>query len=242
MALVGDFNESVLAHRLIPRALELAASNNEFMVDAVWVSTTELSDLNRISSFHGIWCAPGSPYHNRMAVLDVIRYARETGKPYLGTCGGCQHAILEFAQNVLDLKNTGLEEEDPSVEIPLISSLSCRLTDENRKISLQKGSRIHNLVGRDEILEEYRCGFGINPRYLNLFENSELRFVGFDDNVPQAFELRSHSFFVGTAFQPERSARRDVAHPLIEAFLRAMAHPTPVLEIRKSAPDDVLSR
>ena len=189
VALVGDFNESVVAHQLIPAALRIAGSHNKLMVEPVWIPTAKLPDLDRNwpTSLDGIWCVPGSPYQNGKAVLETIRYARESGKPYLGTCGGCQHAVLEFAINKLGLRNTGLEEEDPSAEIPLISALPCQMIDENRKILLSKGSRIHELIGKVEISEEYRCGFGVNPLYLHLFENTDLKFVGFnEDNIPQA--------------------------------------------------------
>lgn len=238
IALVGDYDPEKVAHQCIPKALALSASALGIEVEPVWLETSRLTSalITELNEFHGVWCVPGSPYKNGQGVLEVIRFARETGKPYLGTCGGCQHAILEFARNVLQLEKAGLEEEDPGSEMPLISSLPCRLLDENRKIFLKEGSRLNNLIGKIEIDEEYRCGFGVNPKYLHLFAESDLQFVGFnEDHVPQAFELRTHPFFVGTAFQPERSARQNLAHPLINAFLRAMVRTSGRFDYRFSS-------
>jgi CTP synthase (UTP-ammonia lyase) len=225
IALVGDYDETITAHSCIPKALSLSAESLNAAVQPVWVPTTEIKKLSQSdrSEFDGIWCVPGSPYQDRAAVLELIRYARTSATPYLGTCGGYQHAILEFAINELGYKDADLEEENPKASMPLISALSCRLTDESRKISISKDSKLHLFLEQSELSEEYRCGFGMNPRYKSLFDQSSLRFVAFnEEKIPQAFEVTSHPFFIGTAFQPERSARRDVAHPLVSAFVRAM--------------------
>lgn len=223
IALVGDHDPSRVAHVCAPKALEIAAHSMGVRIDPVWWETSQLTDHDpRLEGLSGIWCVPGSPYKDRKAVLDLIYTARTSNIPYLGTCGGCHHAVLEFARNQLGIKNAGFEEEEAGVEVPLISALSCRLTDESQKITLVPDSKLGRAFSKTEISEEYRCGFGINPRFQSLFTKSALRFVAFNDEmVPQAVELIDHPFFIGTAFQPERSARSGASHPLIAAFLRA---------------------
>lgn len=224
IALVGDYDASKTAHACAPTALKLAAAVLHVDIDAVWLETS-LLDETQIDEFSGIWCLPGSPYKNREGVLSLIRTARISKIPFLGTCGGCQHAVLEYAINELKIQNAGLEEEEPGVEVPVISALACRLTDESQKIKLVTDSKLWRAYEQTEISEEYFCGFGINPQYLPLFAKSSLRFVGFNDEmIPQAFELENHPFFVGTAFQPERSAREGKVHPLIAAFVRAASN------------------
>jgi CTP synthase (UTP-ammonia lyase) len=224
IALVGDYDPNKLAHVCIPKALEISAASLGTVIEPIWLETLNLGKIENkdLEEFDGIWCVPGAPYKNRNSVLRVIEHARAVQIPYLGTCGGCQHAVLEFAINELGIKNAGLEEEEPGVEVPLISSLPCRLTDESQKITLMANSKIGRAYQQTEISEEYRCGFGINPKFLSLFSDSDLKFVAFSEEmIPQAVELTNHPFFVGTAFQPERSSHSGKNHPLIQAFVNA---------------------
>lgn len=224
VGLIGDYDASITAHQCIPAALKISADSLGVTVNPVWLPTEKLHELteSQKDDFDAFWCVPGSPYKDRRAVLGLIRHIRTHDVPYLGTCGGYQHAILEFAIHSLGLTAATLEEEDPQGEMLLISALPCRLVDEKRKISVLKDSKLREVLGTDEISEEYRCGFGMNPRYSHHFNQSPLRYVAFnEENIPQAFELSNHRFFVGTAFQPERSSRTEKSHPLIQAFLQA---------------------
>ena len=91
-------------------------------------------------------------------------------------------------------------------------------------ILLNAGSTLGSLYGTDRVTEKYRCSYGITPRYLPLFDDSDLRFSGFDAaGEPRAFEHRRRRFFLGTAYQPERSALEERSHPLVDAFVRAAA-------------------
>lgn len=221
ISVLGDYDKSIISHQFIPKAIHLAASALSIEVDTVWIETEEISH-HQLDEYHGIWCVPGSPYKDRDAILGAINFARRFSIPYLGTCGGYQHAILEFAKNSLGLDEAELQEENPTTSMPLISALSCRLNSARREIHIVKDSQMCKYLVSTKIEEEYQCGFGMNPIYQSLFESSVMKFVAFsEDNIPQAFELSNHPFFVGTAFQPERSARLDKTHPLIEAFLLA---------------------
>jgi len=101
VALVGDFSAEVLAHRAIPWALELAGSAAGAKISWRWFPTDVIRDAsNDLAGCAAVWVVPASPYANIAGALDAIRWARETGRPFLGTCGGFQHALLEFARNV----------------------------------------------------------------------------------------------------------------------------------------------
>lgn len=222
IAVLGDYDENIIAHQCIPKAIHFSALALKIEAESIWIETSELAPSieKKLGQFDGIWCAPGSPYKNRNTVLDAIRIARASGMAYLGTCGGYQHAILEFARNALGQNKAELEEENPKTSMPLISSLSCRLNSARKEIFLSENSQLCRYLKANRIEEEYQCGFGMNPIYQPLFENSSLKFVAFnDEKVPQAFELSDHPFFIGTAFQPERAARESRSHPLVEAFL-----------------------
>lgn len=167
---------------------------------------------------------PASPYADGEAAIAAIGNARETGLPFLGTCGGYQHALLEFARNVLGLVDAQHAEDHPDAPIALIGRLSCDLVEVTGKIRLAHDSRMAAICDAFELEEGYHCRYGLDPGFRPMFEDGPLRIVGEDEaGEARAFELDGHPFFFGTAFQPERAALEDRDHPLIVAFVRACA-------------------
>src|SRR3954454_19635765 len=139
IALIGDHDPAVVAHRAIPLALALAAGPPGDQVDAVWVHTSTLvGDVTApLEMFDGIWCVPGSPYADTHGALAAIRLAREQRRPYLGTCGGCQHALLEYATAVWNVDAPAHAELDPSAADPVIAPLACGLVEQSGTIRLE---------------------------------------------------------------------------------------------------------
>jgi len=224
IALLGDHNPAVTAHIAIPKALAVTAKALACKIEHTWIETTAVGDnVNAVlSGFNGIWCVPNSPYKNMAGVLAAIRWAREQSRPFLGTCGGYQHVILEYARNVLGYAEADHAEVNPNTSMPVLSLLACSLVEKQGEIFLKPNTRIAEIYGRDKIREQYHCSFGFNPQYVSLFEGSDLVISAVDANSePRAVELPGHPFFIGTAFQPERSGLTGELHPLIAAFIRA---------------------
>jgi CTP synthase (UTP-ammonia lyase) len=225
IGLVGDYNSQVPAHVAIPLALSLAANGKAEPVEPVWLPTSELErDVEaRLQNFRGIWCVPASPYASTTGALNAIRFARERKIPFLGTCGGFQHALIEYARNVLGLADADHAESNPSAVLRLITPLTCALRESEGRIYLKSPSRARSLYGRDEVMEPFNCSFGLNRDHERFFSNSALRITGTDENgSARVVELDDHPFFIGTLFQPERSAFRKVRHPLIAALVEAV--------------------
>lgn len=227
IALVGDFNSDVPAHRAIPKALEMAATSSRQPVEWRWVRTSEIRRApNDLSGAAAVWAVPASPYANMVGVLDAIRWARETGRPFLGTCGGFQHALIEFARNAAGLAGANHAETSPDAALLLIDRLSCSLVERSGPVRFLPGSHLHSAYGRETSDEGYHCNYGLNPAHRHSLESAGLRFTAFDnDNEIRAFELPAHPFFVGTLFQPERAALRDEPAPIVNAFVRALSNP-----------------
>jgi CTP synthase (UTP-ammonia lyase) len=225
IGLIGDRDDSVVAHRAIPLALERASASTGVAIELDWIHTTALAaDPARAAACDGIWCIPASPYASGVAALGAIRAAREDGTPFLGTCGGYQYALVEFARDVLGLEEAALAEEDPDAALLLIGRLSCDLVEVTGRIRAIPGSRFAAICGGDWREEGYHCRFGLDRAHAARFGTSALRIVAEDEaGDPRAFELEGHPFFFGTAFQPERSALDGRDHPLIAAFVRAVA-------------------
>jgi CTP synthase (UTP-ammonia lyase) len=227
IGLIGDRSESVRAHAAIPRALEIAGAPS-FSVEARWLPTPALErDVSgQVAGVDGLWCVPGSPYASMEGALNAIRLARESGRPFLGTCGGFQHALLEYARNVLGIIDAEHAETNPRARVPLISPLTCPLVRQTGTIHFRRGSRAAVFYAARETVEEYHCSFGLNPEYQDRLDDGRLSVTGVDDDgTARVVELGGHPFFFATLFQPELSVLRSGAlpHPVIVAFVRAAA-------------------
>ena len=224
VGLVGDRSDSVLAHQAIPQALENAADTLGIAAAYEWVPTERIRSASRVASFDGLWCVPGSPYRSMEGALVAIRCAREGRIPFLGTCGGFQHAVIEYARNVLGWQHATHGETNSTATLAVISPLSCGIIDGSGSIQLLAGTRLAAAYGVDEVTEEYLCSYGVNPDFRASLVAGPLREAARDDTGDlRGVELDDHPFFVATLFQPERAALRGRPAPLVAAFLAACA-------------------
>jgi CTP synthase (UTP-ammonia lyase) len=224
VGLIGDYNESVPAHQAIPMALRRAAEALHIDVEFEWVPTDELTSVSRIARFDGVWCVPASPYRSMDGALLAIRHARESSIPFLGTCGGFQHAVVEYARNVLGWADAEHAETAPDAARPVISPLACALVEATGLVRLFPGTRIAAAYGASETTEGYRCRYGLNPEFRAALVAGPLRAAADDaTGEVRAVELDGHPFFVATLFQPERAALKGQLAPLVVAFLSACA-------------------
>jgi CTP synthase (UTP-ammonia lyase) len=226
IALIGDHDESVTAHRAIPGALELASLSLGVPVTWEWIGTETLSGevTAPVTTADGIWVIPNSPYRSEAGAIAGIRYAREAGRPFFGTCAGFQHAVLEYARHVSGLAQAAHAELDPGSREPVIAALSCGLVEQSGAVQIDPGSRLARAYGAEQAIETYHCNYGLNPRYQHLLETGPLRISARDEaGAVRAVELDGDRFFVATLFQPERAALAGRAHPLVNAFVAAAA-------------------
>jgi CTP synthase (UTP-ammonia lyase) len=226
IGLVGDRSDDVRAHRAIPEALALAGRVAEVEVQHTWLPTESLARAGDASAtlkaFDALWCVPGSPYASMNGALAAIRHARERAVPFLGTCGGFQHAVLEIARDVAGIATADHEETSPEAADPVIHRLACALVKVERAVHLAAGSRLATIYGQSTVTEGYQCSFGLNPKYVAQLERAGVRFTAKDDEgEPRALELVDHPFFVATLFQFELAALAGQTPKVAVAFLRA---------------------
>ncbi|MEO3988981.1 CTP synthase C-terminal region-related (seleno)protein [Pseudocitrobacter cyperus] len=224
VALVGDYNADVTAHQAIPLAIDDAAAVLEIHVDYRWLATADIHSADDLAEFDAIWVVPASPYQNSEGALLAIRHARENGLPFLGTCGGFQHAIVEYARNVMGWEDAAHAETDSEGRM-VIAPLSCSLVEKNDTIELRANTLIARAYGRDEIEEGYHCNYGISEEFASALNDQPLGVTGWDEEGEiRAVELVTHPFFVATLFQHERNALEGRPAPLVQAFLYAAAN------------------
>ncbi|MBP2331038.1 CTP synthase (UTP-ammonia lyase) [Kibdelosporangium banguiense] len=217
IALIGDRSPSVLAHTRIPAQLALLAERDNLVVDPYWIPT---EDVPSLSEFDGIWLVPGSPYRSEAGAIEAVLTARTEQIPFLGTCGGFQHAVLEYARNVCGLQ-AGHAENQPDTADPVIVELACSLVGHEGAVIIEPGSLAERVLGADRTVERYHCSYGANPQHLNTLQDNGLRFTGRDETGDARIaELPGHPFFLLTLFQPELAER---PHPIVRAFARAAA-------------------
>ena len=224
IGLIGDYDSTVTAHVAIPLAIELAAKESGIAAQWRWVPTDEITSDQRISHCNGLWCVPASPYRSMAGALHAIRFAREARRPFLGTCGGFQHAVIEYARHVLGWADADHAETAPDAARPVITLLECALVEATETLFLKSGTRLRAAYGREEIVEAYRCRYGLNPAFLQQLTSGQLRIGAADvHGGVRALELLGHPFFVATLFQPERAALGGTVPPLARALLAACA-------------------
>jgi CTP synthase (UTP-ammonia lyase) len=226
VGVIGDFQPEFPPHPATNAALEHAAAAVPITLEVRWLSTTTLCDITpeALSRLDALWCAPGSPYQSLEGALRVIRLARELDWPLLGTCGGFQHMVLEYARNVLGVEDAQHAEYDPYASELFISALSCSPAGQTMSIQLATGSFAGDFYGRSEVREQYYCDFGLNPTHRARLEDVGLKVVGTDqDGEARVIELPDRRFYLATLFVPQLNSQPDAPHPLVVAFLEAAA-------------------
>ncbi|HTB20516.1 MAG TPA: hypothetical protein VK708_20475 [Bryobacteraceae bacterium] len=222
IGIIGDFNAANPTHIATTNGLEHAAEALGWPIETVWLPTDEPQDFG---NFQGLLCSPGSPYRSLEGALKGIRYARDNNVPFLGTCGGFQHLVIEYARNVMGFAEAAHAESDPYASCLFITPLSCSLVGRTMEVAIQPGSKAAVACQATRSLEQFYCNFGLNPEYQDQLERNGLRITGHDQNdEARIVELESHPFFVGTLFVPQARSMPGKPHPLVLEFCRSAIH------------------
>src|SRR5437868_10308967 len=114
IAILGDFNPNFSTHHALNDSVRQISKQFADDIQFDWI-TTDTFNINMFKKIYsGLWIAPGSPYKNEENVMSAITYARERKIPTLGNCGGFQHMLIEYARNVVGIKNANHEETNPN--------------------------------------------------------------------------------------------------------------------------------
>ncbi|MFB7470979.1 hypothetical protein [Kitasatospora sp. NPDC056184] len=236
LALVGDRSAAVRSHTRIPALLDALADRDQLVLDAYWIPTGDAAAPGALDGFDAVWLLPGSPYRSEDGAVAAVRTARERRIPFLGTCAGFQHAVLEYARHVCGIGTAAHSENRPGGNQPggdrpgeadlVIVPLSCSLVGHEGAVRLTPGSLAERVLGAPRTVERYHCAYGLNDAYLERLRAGGLRFSGADDSGQlRILELPSeaHPFFLASLFQPELAGDGTRAHPMIRALAAAAA-------------------
>jgi CTP synthase (UTP-ammonia lyase) len=239
IGILGDFNPEFPSHHATTDSLQHAAHKLNLKVESQWIPTPSLTNAdseNILESFDGLWASPGSPYKSFDGMLKGIEFARRRDWPFLGTCGGFQYALIEFARNVLGIADADSAENNSGSKNIVIYPVACAVS--NRKggapklsgkvpeIRLRPGSYLQSFYGKDKeiVAEEFFCNFEVNPDYEWCAMEAGFSVVarGAQGEI-RALESPNHQFFLATLFQPQLSSTEKNPHPVTLAFIQAAA-------------------
>lgn len=225
IGIVGDYNPAYYTHLAINDSIShiSEAINKEFSCD--WIHTSILKEnfSEIITPYKGIWMASGTPYANVQGALEVIKHARENDIPFLAICGGFQYMIIEYARNVLGIKNAEHEETSPNAENLIIKSLPCSLVGQSEELTtIDKDSITYRAIGKEKFTGSYHCSFGVNPEYKKIIDDGTLKIVVENDSGEvRGCEIKNKKFFVGSLFQPQLHSSKENPNPLLLSFFKA---------------------
>ncbi len=223
IAILGDRDPANPNHRATEDALAHSSAAAGVKVDLGWVSTRELlgeGGAETLSHADGVWCTTGK-LDRPEGALRGIRLARERQIPFLGTCGGFQHAVVEFARNVAGLPEAVHGEYEPDSGDAVIAPLACSLAGQSFEVEIRDGSRVATCYGCTRAREHYSCSYGIDPGFEKLLVDRGLAIVGRAvDGTPRILELPDHPFFAATLFVPQSRSTATAPHPLVTGFLQ----------------------
>ena len=159
-----------------------------------------------VDEFDGVWLVPGSPYADDAAVLRALTHVREDGVPFLGTCGGMQYAVIEFARSVLGDGRASHAESAGEDEANVVGALACSLYGEERLVTPVPGSRFASWVS-EPFVGMHFCNYAPTPEVVTRLEEAGV-VVGATahDAGAEVLEFPGHPFFVASMFQPHIGA------------------------------------
>ena len=239
IGILGDYNPDFRSHHATTDSVQHAAQKIGLKLESEWIPTPSLtpnSSEKILEGFDALWAAPGSPYKSFEGMLKGIEFARRRDWPFLGTCGGFQYALIEFARNVLGIADANSAENSSGSKNIVIYPVACavpgrkgdapKLSGKVPEIRLRPGSYLQSFYGKEKeiVTEEFFCNFEVNPDYEWCAMEAGFPVVarGADGEI-RAIESPTHRFFIATLFQPQLSSTEKHPHPVILAFVQAAA-------------------
>lgn len=234
IALVGKYVSLQDSYKSIVEAFIHAGAHLETEVKISWVYSGDLAADNLEKTFKevdGILIAPGFGDRGIEGKVLAAQYARENGIPLLGICLGMQIMTIEFARNVLGMKDANSMEFDVNTSEPVISIM------EDQKNVVEKGgtmrlgawkcilrpeSKLAKIYASQDISERHRHRYEFNSEYQEVFEQNGMMTSGFnpDTKLVETIELKNHPFFVGVQYHPEYKSTVENPHPLFKELIR----------------------
>jgi CTP synthase len=235
IGLIGKYIELQDAYKSILESFIHAGAMNDCKVQVVNVHSEYIDEENvneKLIGLDGLLVAPGFGFRGVDGKIIAVKYARENNLPFFGICLGMQMAAIEFARNVLNIREADSTEMNPDTPEPVIDMM-----EEQKKISMKGGtmrlgsypcmikenSLAYSIYQKKEINERHRHRWEFNNKYLKQFETAGMIASGINpqSGLVEIFELTDHPFFIGVQYHPELKSTVENPHPLFVHFIKA---------------------
>ena len=235
IGLIGKYLELQDAYKSILESFIHAGAINECQVQIVNIHSEFITDDNvaeKLAGLDGLLVAPGFGHRGVEGKIVAVKYARENGLPFFGICLGMQMAAIEFARNVLGLKDAHSTEMDPDTKEPVID-----LMEEQKKVTakggtmrlgsypcdIKEGTLASTIYGKSQISERHRHRWEFNNKYLAQFEKAGMVASGKNPGTElvEIIELPKHPFFIGVQYHPELKSTVENPQPIFVSFIKA---------------------
>jgi CTP synthase len=236
IAMIGKYTKLRDSYISITEAVKHASAYLGIKPIFKWLESTDIEngyiDIEKeLADINGALILPGFGKRGTEGKIKAIKYLREHNIPTLGICFGFQLMVVEIARNVIGLDNANSAELDPMTPHPVVNLLpsqqgistiggSMRLGAIN--IKLYRGSKVYEAYGREIISERHRHRYGVNIKYIDVFESAGFTVSGVsldNESVIEFMELKNHPLFIGTQSHPEFKSRPLAPSPLYISFL-----------------------
>jgi len=235
IGLIGKYLELQDAYKSILEAFVHAGAVNECQVQIQNVHSEYITDTNvaeKLAGLDGLLVAPGFGQRGVEGKIIAVKYAREKGLPFFGICLGMQMAVIEYARNVLGLKDAHSTEMDPKTPDPVID-----LMEEQKSITakggtmrlgaypcdIKPGTLAQTIYGQEQVSERHRHRWEFNNNYLEQFEKAGMVASGKNPatGLVEIVELPNHPFFIGVQYHPELKSTVESPQPIFVHFVNA---------------------
>jgi len=242
IAIIGKYVNLKDAYKSLDEALIHGGIQNNLKVNLIRIESDylKISDVKqKLKNVSGILIPGGFGKRGTEGKIAAINFSRKHKIPFLGICFGMQMAVIEFARNVLKIKNAGSTElnnncypvigliDEWSKDGKIIKGTKKDLGGTMRlglyEAKLKHNSLIKNIYKSSSIKERHRHRYEVNNNLKNKFEEKGMIFSGMspDNQLPEIVELKNHPWFIGVQFHPEFKSRPLSVHPLFSSFITA---------------------
>lgn len=243
IAFVGKYLDLKESYKSLTEGLIHAGATLDTKVKINWVDSEKLNSENVdkiLKDVSGVLVPGGFGERGIDGKMTAINYARINKIPFLGICLGMQLAIIEFARNILNIKDANSMEFDPNTKEPLIYLIDSFIDANGKKqirtyksplggtmrlggydCNIRPDTLLSKIYGTKNTRERHRHRYEANPKYREILEKNGLIVSGESDGLIEAIELKNHPFFVGVQFHPEFTSRLISPNPVILNFIEA---------------------
>jgi len=237
IGLAGKYNELDDAYLSVIESIKSAGFFHNRKAKIVWIDAEKIEakdkrEWKKLHQVAGVVVPGGFGVRGTEGKILVAQYCREKKVPYLGLCLGAQLMTIEFARNVLGLKDATSEEFSPKAQHQVVHFLPGQTEARAKGGTLRlgswpckilKGTHAYKAYQKTSIDERHRHRYEFNNVYKKDLENSGLIFSGIspDRELMEIVEVKDHPFMVGSQFHPEFKSRPNRPHPLFREFVKA---------------------